>query len=453
MGMAWLFVSPALAAEGGASAAGQEEAARLYQQGYALVLEEQWAEGRRVLRNLIDRYADSDWVDDSRFWLCHVEVRERPGSTEAFECFEQFIDAYPRSRYVDDAQTRLVEIGRELVRQGHSEYADKVRDLRESQDEEVALMALRALAEIGDEESLQALLSLYDTDLAEGLRARIVRLLEEFDSPQARARLMEIARADPSLRVRAQAIGSLEDHAWDEQVDSFMREMVRSQQPVEIRRTALRAIGDRADAGWIPLLGDVAATTEDDSVAGAALSALEDIGGAEATAALQAVSESAASASIRRRALAVLAETGGEASIPVLERVALESADRQARRAALAAIGEIGSARALQALSRLASESADPDVRGYALRAMEDIEGDSAVAAVARALREDPEPQVRRQAARTLGELGSAPAVDALRQAALSESDTTVQRAVIDALGEIGTPAAREALLELLKNQ
>ncbi len=53
----------------------QDEAATLYQQGYDLVLQEQWQAGGDLLREVSRRFPESDWADDSHFWICHAEAR------------------------------------------------------------------------------------------------------------------------------------------------------------------------------------------------------------------------------------------------------------------------------------------------------------------------------------------------------------------------------------------
>ncbi|MEE8587624.1 MAG: HEAT repeat domain-containing protein [Acidobacteriota bacterium] len=434
----------------------QKEAAELFQRGYSQVLGENYQEGVQTLREVINRFPKSGWVDDSQFWLCYAQGRQQPGSKEAFGCFEKFVEEHQRSKFVDDAQAQMIEIGQELVRQGQPEYADKVRSMRESQDDELAVLALRALADIGDEESIQAILSLYSPQKSEQLRVWIVRVLEDLESPQARTRLIEIARQDPSVAVRSRAVRSLGDQEWGEEIQSFMRDLARSDGSEEIRRRAINAIGDTEDPQWIPLLVEIALEPDNESLSRRALSlralsAIEDIGGSQALQALKQIYSSAQSDGLRRRALRQIAEIGGEESLALLEQAALEAPDEDTRRTAVLAMGEIESPQALQALSRLASSSPDASIRRYALRALEELEDESAIPLLAKALQEDADPGVRRQAARSLGEFESDLGVESLKEAALNDSHSDVRRAAVRALGEIGSSAAKQALVEILK--
>ncbi len=443
--MCWAVGGAALLAEA------QKEAAELFQRGYNQVLEENYQEGAQTLREVISRFPKSGWLDDSRFWLCYVQGRQQPGSEEALRCFEEFVGKHPRSKFVNDAHAQMIEIGQELVRQGQPEYADKVRSMRESQEEELTVLALRALADIGDEESVETIVSLYDPEKGEKLRIWIVRVMEDLESPRTRTLLMKIAREDPSVAVRSRAVRSLGDHGWDEEMKSFMRDLARSDEPEELRRWAIHAIGDSEDPSWIPLLVEIAQAPGSESLARRALSAIEDIGGSQALEALKQIYSSAQDKGLRRRALRQIAEIGGEESLALLEQAALEAPDEDTRRTAVLAMGELESPQALQALSRMASSSPDASIRRYALRALEELEAEEAIPLLSKALQEDSDPQVRRQAARSLGEFESDLGVESLKQAALNDSHADVRRSAVRALGEIGSPAAKQALVEILR--
>ena len=441
----------------------QAEAARLYQQGYDLVLNELWEAAGDILREVSRRFPDSDWADDSRFWTCHADARVQNDARQAFACFEAFTGQFPGSSYIDDAQVRMIELGQTLAREGNLEYAERWREyaarwredaerwssLRQG-EEDVALIALKALADIGDEESLQALLSLYDTDLSEAMRSRLVRLLEDFDSPEARARLIDIARRDPSLRVRTSAIRTLGELEWDDELSAFMRELALTGETPEVRRQAVRAFGEHRDEQWIPFLVEVASTTDDGSLGRAALGSIEDIGGPQVGSAAETVYRDAAAPAVRRRALGLMADQGGDAMLTQLEQIALAAEDASFRRAALRAIGEVSSEAAFGVLSRLATDSSDASTRASAVRALEDADANLAVPLLVQVLSQDADAAVRRRAARTLGDMESDQAVEALKNAAMNDSDAGVQRAAVNALGDIGTSAAREALIELL---
>ncbi len=441
----------------------QADAARLYQQGYDLVLNELWQAAGDILREVSRRFPDSDWADDSRFWTCHADARAQNDARQAFACFEAFTGQFPGSSYIDDAQVRMIELGQTLARAGNLEYAEtwreyaerwreygeRVSSLRQG-EEDVALMALKALADIGDEESLQALLSLYDTDLSEAMRSRLVRLLEDFDSPEARARLLDIARRDPSLGVRTRAIRALGELEWDDEVSAFMRELALTGETPEVRRQAVRAFGEHRDEQWIPFLVEVASTTDDESLGRAALGSIEDIGGPQVGSAAETVYRNASAPAVRRRALGLMADLGGDAMLTQLEQIALAAEDASFRRAALRAIGEVSSEAAFGVLSRLATDSSDATTRASAVRALEDADANLAVPVLVQVLSQDADAAVRRRAARTLGDMESDQVVEALKNAAMNDSDVGVRRAAVDGLGDIGTPAAREALIELL---
>jgi hypothetical protein len=215
----------------------QTEDARKYQAVYSLIMEEEWEEAGQALDEFLSAYPKSPWVDDARFWKCYV-LQETGGSrATVFKCFQEFISAYPTSEWADDARRKMIEIAEELAERGKPEYQAIVKAMQKTGDEEVAIAALEALRDVGDESALQSLLDLYAQNAEGKLRSRIINVLGEFESPKALQKLIEIARTDASPELRRRALAAWVKPAKPRRSRSSR---TRPSTPSFLRRTALK---------------------------------------------------------------------------------------------------------------------------------------------------------------------------------------------------------------------
>lgn len=336
---------------GGASAvaASNGDAAQAYRQGYNLILDEDWQGAIAAFDQLIESYPASDWVDDAAFWRCYARQQLGEPAAELFDCYERLLERYPRSEWQDDARRAMVRLAQALDREGRPEYRDKVREFGQGEDADRLLAILVALGEIGDERSVGVILERLESTEDERLRARIVETLEDVESELALAKLQELLRGDPSERVRLAALVTLADH---DHFDSapLLRGIVKDpQQPVGMRLEALDELGDDEPPGLLHFLKEVAVGDND-------------------TLAMEAIDE----------------------------------------------IGDIESEETVQVLVEIMGRSPDYRRRIEVLDALEDLEYDSAIAALLEVARKDPDPGMRREATESLGDMETEKARDAL---------------------------------------
>ncbi|MGZ5515923.1 MAG: outer membrane protein assembly factor BamD, partial [Candidatus Aminicenantales bacterium] len=162
----------------------QTEDARKFQAVYSLIMEEQWEEAATALDGFLAAYPRSPWTDDARFWKCYVMGENDSPRATVFKCYQDFIAAYPTSEWADDARKRMIEIAEELADRGKPEYMAIVKAMDKTSDEEVAIAALEALRDVGDDNALDSLLDLYGQSQEGKLRSRIIHVLGEFDNPK-----------------------------------------------------------------------------------------------------------------------------------------------------------------------------------------------------------------------------------------------------------------------------
>jgi len=264
----------------------QSEDAKVYQAAYTLVLQEKWDEAAKSLDAFLAKYPKSGWADDARFWRCHV-LEEQGRREEAFRCYQEFLKSYPASEWADDARSNLVNLGRELARTGKPEYKALIKSLGGAEEEDVAIAALYALKDMGDENAVETLVGLYDVKSPARLRERIISVLEDAENPKARAKLMEIARIDPSLDIRQEAIRALDPDSGAEVV-KFLKDLVAGAASAEIKEAALSVLAD-ADAPDLAYLKGVALSAKDEDLAREAIQGLGESESPAARAALQEV--------------------------------------------------------------------------------------------------------------------------------------------------------------------
>jgi HEAT repeat protein len=453
--LSWITLAALLPARIHAEQA-QDAAGQAYRAAHKLVLEEKYPAAIEALQGFLARYSASDWSDDARFWICFSRDKMEPSLEKSFDCYQKFIQSNPKSEWVDDAKMNMVRVAHELAKQGKPQYEEQVRSFAAKEDDEIAIQVLAALLDIGDEGSLAKVMDRIDRTPNEEIRAKMVRMLSDHgESPSVIRKLVDIARKDPSMRVRESALRAVAETESAEALPAI-KEALQSGNPPELRKAALRALADIEghEAEVIPLLRTVAETETNAELAAAGVRALGDIEGPEALAALQSIYAQAKNPEIRKAAVRVIAdETEGKAAVQFLLKVAATDTNPEIRRVAVRSLADSDSPEALAALRELASSNREPDIREAALRALGDLPGEKSVEALAAMLKVEKEARLRLAAVRALEDTEHDSAVPVLFEVAKTDPDPTVRKAAVRALGEIGSPAARDALVRLLDSK
>jgi len=53
-----------------------DEANKLYQKAYNNILDKNWDEAIDQFRELLKKYSNSSWEDDSEFWMCYAQEKK-----------------------------------------------------------------------------------------------------------------------------------------------------------------------------------------------------------------------------------------------------------------------------------------------------------------------------------------------------------------------------------------
>jgi len=230
------------------------------------------------------------------------------------------------------------------------------------------------------------------------VRAEAARALGELDDPRSVEALSRALRTDESAEVRkmaAWALGEIEDPAAVPALDYAIRNDV----DIEVRRMAAWALGEIESPEAVDGLG-AAIGDSDLEVRMAAAWALGEIEDPRAVPWLERALRDA-SPGVRRKAAWALGEIQPDAAPPALVE-ATGDVDPEVRKMTAWALGEIEDPAAIPALRRLLSDDVG-EVQKTALWALMEMDDDLGRDTLIELL-EDADPEVRREAARALGE-------------------------------------------------
>jgi HEAT repeat protein len=351
-----------------AEALAQGDAERVYQQGYAAVLDENWKAAKDAFELVVRAYSDSNAAEGARYWLCYVREKLGESPESIFQCNQDFVHSYPNSSWANDARSNMIRIGKQLARSGKPEYGEIVKGLQASQDEEVQLAALFALQDNHSDEAYQATVRLYGRSSSEMVRRKAVYILSTFHTPQVVSKLNEIAHRDPSEKARTDATYALAQIGGN-QASAALLELSKQHGDPEVQRAASNSLA-RTDLSASALI-QAARDESQPERAKDALIGLARVGGKEADETLANAARHARDPGIRQAAIEALTHRRDTVWVPVFRDVASSDNDPQVRKLALMALGQSrGSKEAWDALKDVLERRMDPSMRETALQAM-----------------------------------------------------------------------------------
>ncbi|MBA7620234.1 MAG: hypothetical protein GH143_08495 [Calditrichaeota bacterium] len=264
------------------------ETLQAYQDAYGLILDQKWKEARKAYEEFLEKYSKSRYVDDARFWICYAMEQAGLSPEEVFKAYHQFIQEFADSKWLDDARANLIRIGRDLAaksRKAKAEYGPIIEQLEEEYDIEVTIATLDRLRNVSSDNALNAIFRLYDRTKNDELRTKIVYALRRFDDPAVVDKLGDIARDDPNPDIRQTAIEALGRNGG-EAAFNILKSIIEGEGTTEIRQRAIRSLRRSESKEVVSLLLDVARNDPHVKVRTEAVSALSHISTPEAQEAL-----------------------------------------------------------------------------------------------------------------------------------------------------------------------
>ncbi len=176
-----------------------------------------------------------------------------------------------------DAESRRVAV-RQL---GHFHRDDAVEELmkfaRMDANVDVRKTAIRALSERG-EAAVDNLLKLYDSETLPDVKRAVLQSLSEIKSTRVEDKLFEVARGNDGVEVRRQAIRLLGERVGKRSFDFLSATAQSTDANAEVQVQAVRAIGERKAEESVPLLIKIAKTHPNQMVRKQAIRSLGESG-------------------------------------------------------------------------------------------------------------------------------------------------------------------------------
>jgi beta-lactamase regulating signal transducer with metallopeptidase domain/HEAT repeat protein len=234
--------------------------------------------GIAVLRDIVnDRTADRRLQSEAVEALADAKADESERVRVLLEIVNNHPDEYIQGRAAealgdvkaDAAVPALAQIART-----HRSYAVRHR-------------AIEALSNFeSDDRAARVLLDIANSDADLAMRRRAIESLGDFHQLPVFDELSRLARNAESMEVRRAAIEAYLDNADPDRATTFARTLIASNAPIEVKREVMDGLASMDDGNGIPLLIEIARTTNDQELRRRALETLIESDDPRAVAAL-----------------------------------------------------------------------------------------------------------------------------------------------------------------------
>jgi HEAT repeat protein len=214
-------------------------------------------------------------------------------------------------------------------------------------DRDVRRAAVRQLGHFERENAVDELMKIYARDSDIEIRRAVLQGLAETKSAKAQARLLEIARSDANLDLRRHAIRRIADRG-----ESVVDELIKfydAERITELRRTVLQALADIKSTRVEDKLFEVARDDSNVELRRQAIRLLGERAGSRSLDFLSATAQSAdGNTEVQVQAVRAISERKAEESVPILIKIAKTHPNQLVRKQAIRSLGESGDPRAVE---------------------------------------------------------------------------------------------------------
>lgn len=213
-------------------------------------------------------------------------------------------------------------------------------------DWEARRVAVRQLGNFQREDAVDELMKIYAADGQLDVKRTALRALAETKSPRAQTRLLELARNEPNQDLRKQAIRVVGERG-EAAVDDLLK-LYDSEQVPEIKRTVLQSLSEIKSTRVEDKLFEVAKGNEPIEVRRQAIRLLgERVGKRSFDFLSQTAQNPDANAEVQMQAVRAISERRSEESVPLLIKIARTHPNQLVRKQAIRSLGESGDPRAV----------------------------------------------------------------------------------------------------------
>jgi len=311
----------------------------LYREGYALILEERYAEARKKFSALLAQYPHSSYTDDARYWTAYSY--RNSDMQKAIAEYERFIRERPKSPYYDDAVADMTALQAPRAAAATPPPAAAVAPVPP-----IAPFAAVAPTTANMENMMRQL----RRQMRQMGRTRFSGMLRTMGTPAPVEEPM-----DDATRIKMDALYALGETKEDDRSFATLRDVALDAHAVHpLREAAMDALSGFTQHDVLPIFADIARQDTSADIQGYAI----DYIGEHGTDRNQRVSVLASlfAAMPKRRGeqrkeiVYAIAAVGNDRAVDFLKQVALTDEDLELRRDAVYYLGSIGGESARAAL-------------------------------------------------------------------------------------------------------
>jgi len=198
----------------------------------------------------------------------------RLGNFQREDAVDELMKIYASDPHFDVKRNALRAIAETKSPKAHPRLLEIARN---DANPELRKAAIRVLGE-GGESAVDDLLKLFDADQVPDVKRAVLRSLSETKSPRVEDKLFEVARSNEPMEVRRQAIRLLGERVTKRSFEFLSQTAQSNDATVEVQVQAVRAIGERRSEESVPLLIKIARTHSNQQVRKQAIRSLGESG-------------------------------------------------------------------------------------------------------------------------------------------------------------------------------
>ena len=207
--------------------------------------------------------------------------------------------------------------------------------------------AVRQLGHFQREDAAEELMKIFNSDTNVEVKRAALRSLAETKNPRAQAKLLEVARSETNMEIRKSAIRLLSERG-EAAVDDLLK-LYDSEQATDVKRTVLQSLSDIKSTRVEDKLFEVARSNDAVEVRRQAIRLLGERAGKRSFEFLSATAQSTdGNAEVQVQAVRAIGERRSEESVPILIKIARTHPNQAVRKQAIRSLGESGDPRAVE---------------------------------------------------------------------------------------------------------
>jgi HEAT repeat protein len=331
-----------------------------------LIKDGDWAKAEQSFTRFIADYPQDKDVVAATYWLAFA-LKQQSKFRDADNTLTQLIEKFPGSSWVTDARAMQVEIAPRLNKS--KDIAQGVKD----DNEEIRLAALQSLFEAKPERGVAMAAEILKPGSGESrlMKEGAIALLTDCETKQAVAVLIDTVRNETDYELRKKAVRALGEHD-DESVLEPLKGLVTQYTDKEIARIAVQALAEHNDLRAQALLVEIA--------------------------------RSNAEIELRAEAVRGLGEREHYSVVDELLKLFASDKNRTIREEIISTLGEVNHPRAADGLIQLYDAEKDENIKEIILDALGESEEKNALRKLIDVVRREPSLKLKKKALAMIGE-------------------------------------------------